>query len=73
MSNITVEPFLFLITLAETMDEVAIKDMLIYKTCKWDFNQTDYVCDNLLEDEYEDINEAVQNEVQLHIVVPICM
>ncbi len=45
------------------MDEVAIKDMLIYKSCKWDFNQTDHVCDNLLTPENEAINEEVQNEV----------
>jgi hypothetical protein len=67
-TNVTVEPAVFVIELAGKMDEVAIKDMLLYKTCIHDFNETDAICNDLLNDTNHDLNEAVQNEVHKYII-----
>ena len=46
------------------MDNVAVKDMLIYKTCLHDFDQSSEVCLDLLNETNADLNEQVQNEVR---------
>ena len=63
LRNVTIEPALFLLAMAERMDSVAVKDMLLYKTCIHDFNQTEDICLDLLNETNADINEVVQNEV----------
>ena len=62
-SNITIEPALFLTTFAKSLSSVSFDQMLIEKTCKVDFEFNDTVCDNILDDIYEDENTLVQNEV----------
>ena len=63
VSNITIEPALFLTTFAKSLSSVSFDQMLIEKTCKVDFEFNDTVCDNILDDVYEDENTLVQNEV----------
>ena len=65
VSNITIEPALFLTTFAKSLSSVSFDQMLIEKTCKVDFGFNDTVCDNLV-DIYEDENTLVQNEVNCH-------
>ena len=62
VSNITIEPALFLISFARGISGVSYEQMLIEKTCKNDFGFNDTVCDNLVNVfEYE--NTLIQNEV----------
>ena len=63
LSNITIEPALFLTTFAKSLSSVSFDQMLIEKTCKVDFEFNDTVCENILDDVYEDENTLVQNEV----------
>jgi hypothetical protein len=70
-TNVTVEPAVFVLELASKMDEVAIKDMLLYKTCINDFNETDAICNDLLNETNYDLNEAVQNEVLDFIITMV--
>lgn len=64
-TNITIEPAMFLIAFSSSLDDVSVKQMLIEKTCRYDFLFNDTVCDNLLTEEYEDENKAVQDEVRI--------
>ena len=43
------------------MDDVSLANMVIYKTCKEDYNDT--ICLDLLNDNYTEINEEVQEAV----------
>ena len=43
------------------MDDVSLANMVIYKTCKEDYNDT--ICLDLLNDNYTEINEEVQETV----------
>jgi hypothetical protein len=69
LSNVTVEPVTFVLELAHKMDEVAVKDTLMYKMCIHNFGETDAVCNALLNDNNHDLNKAVQNEVSLTLVI----
>ena len=60
-ANITIEPALFLISFSSSMDDVSLANMVLYKTCKE--NNNDTVCLDLLNDNYTDINEDVQETV----------
>ena len=64
LTNITIEPAYFLISFAVHIDDVALSQMTIYKTCRDDFGYNETVCDdeNLLTI-YKDENEEIQNEV----------
>ncbi len=65
LTNITIEPAMFLITFSSSLDDVSVKQMLIEKSCRTDFQFNDTICDNLLLDEYKEENDAVQNEVRV--------
>ena len=52
-----------------SMDSVAVGQLLIDKSCYRDFNFTEEICDNLLEDAYEDENTQVENEVAQYKVL----
>ncbi len=54
---------MFLISFSNSLDDVSVKQMQIYKSCHVDFGYNDTVCDNLVQD-FKEQNEEVQNEVQ---------
>ncbi len=60
--NITIEPAMFLISFASSIDNVAISQMNIYKSCRVDFGYNDTICLNLIPD-YPDENEEIQEVV----------
>lgn len=61
--NITIEPAVFFIFFSQGLDGISEEQLLIVKTCLNDFDYGPEVCDNLLEDNFTDINTEVQNEV----------
>ena len=63
IKNITIEPAMFVIYLAATLDGVSYGQMVLEKSCKVDFGFNDTVCDNLVHD-FKEENELVQNEVR---------
>ena len=65
ISNITIEPALFLTSFARSLSGVSYEQMLIEKTCKNDFDFNDTVCDNLV-NIFEDENTLIQNEVNIN-------
>ena len=67
LSNITIEPALFLTTFAKSLSSVSFDQMLIEKTCKVDFGFNDTVCDNLV-NIFEDENTLIQNEVNKYLL-----
>jgi hypothetical protein len=60
--NITIEPAMFLISFSNSLDDVSVKQMQIYKSCHVDFGYNDTVCENLVSD-FKPQNDEVQNEV----------
>ena len=66
LSNITIEPALFLTSFARGISGVSYEQMLIEKTCKNDFGFNDTVCDNLV-NIFEDENTLIQNEVNKYL------
>ena len=66
LSNITIEPALFLTSFAKCISGVSYEQMLIEKTCKNDFGFNDTVCDNLV-NIFEDENTLIQNEVNKYL------
>ena len=63
LKNITIEPAMFVISLAVMLDGVSYGQMVLEKSCKVDFGFNDTVCDNLVHD-FKEENELVQNEVR---------
>jgi hypothetical protein len=63
MENITLEPVLFFVSFVGSMDSAAVGQLIIDKSCHIDFNFTDEVCDNLLNETYKPENKQVQDEV----------
>lgn len=66
LKNITIEPAMFVISLAVMLDGVSYGQMVLEKSCKVDFGFNDTVCDNLVHD-FKEENELVQNEVRNNI------
>lgn len=66
IKNITIEPAMFVISLAVMLDGVSYGQMVLEKSCKVDFGFNDTVCDNLVHD-FKEENELVQNEVRNNI------
>lgn len=60
----TIEPALFLIETAKKVDDVVVKNMLLYKICRNDFEESQEVCADLLNDNNTEVNDLVQNEVR---------
>ena len=64
ISNITIEPCIFLIIFSSDLDEIASSQMVILKSCKNDFPEfNDTICDNLNSPEFQDANVMVSNEL----------
>ena len=61
---ITIEPMLIFYDFSLILDDVSMHQLQIDKCCLNDFNFTQEVCDNLVEDGYEEQNELVQDEVK---------
>ena len=66
VTNVTIEPGLFLIALGFNVEDIVLTQMLIYKSCRIDFGYNVTVCDNLVSD-YKDQNDLVQDEVKLSV------
>ena len=62
LSNITIEPAMFLIMFTSHLDHIAHSQMVLDKCCKIDFGYNDTVCDNLVTD-FKEQNKQVQDEV----------
>ena len=60
--NLTIEPALFLLAFAGGMSTSTGNQLLIYKTCRVDFNQSDTTCHNLLLPKHEHLNEAITDK-----------
>ncbi len=65
VTNITIEPAMFLVAFAAQMDNIAVSQMNIYKSCRIDFNYSEEVCNNLIPN-HTDVNEIVQEEVKFY-------
>lgn len=63
VSNITIEPLVFLVAFSGTLDNISYDQLKIDKSCLNDFNFTEEICDNLLEDNYTAQNDLVDEEV----------
>ena len=65
ISNITVEPALFVMFLGIGLDNSTLDQMQMDKSCRddFDFNQT--VCENITDDQYKDQYNLVSDEVIL--------
>lgn len=63
LSNITIEPLVFLVAFSGTLDNISYNQLKIDKSCLNDFNFTQEICDNLLEDNYTAQNDLVDDAV----------
>ena len=61
--HVTIEPVIFFMSIVQYIDLITWDQLVIDKTCHIDFNFTSEVCDNLLDETFEDQNTEVQNEV----------
>ena len=66
VTNMTIEPGVFLLAFSGNMDDISVNQMLIYKSCKVDFEFNSTVCDNLVTD-FKDQNELVQDKVIIFV------
>ena len=64
VSNITVEPALFIMFLGLGLDHSTLDQMQIDKCCRDDFNFNQTVCEHLTEDQYETESLMVSDEVK---------
>ena len=64
ITNITIEPVLFLIYFTSSMDTVTVDQMVIEKACLNDFHYPEDVCDNLVDGNHTEENDIVQDEVR---------
>ena len=62
---------MFFMTIVQTMDLVSLGQLLIDKSCRINFEFSDEICDNLLNDTYEQENTLVQDEVAQYKVITI--
>ena len=63
LTNITIEPAMFMLAFADGLDDVSLSQMIIEKTCRVDFDFNQTVCDNLVNN-YTKENDMVQDEVR---------
>ena len=63
VKNITIEPIILLVSLVTSIDSVALSQLIVDKSCAQDFNFTQEVCDNILNENYEHELSMVENEV----------
>ena len=63
IDKITIEPAIFLISFAESIDKIATSQLIVDKACYQNFDFNDTVCENLNSDEYHEENIQVTNEL----------
>ena len=63
LSNVTLEPVMFLGSFNGGLGWIAMSQLLNYKSCINDFHQNDTVCNNLTAPEYKKLKEQVTDEV----------
>ena len=68
ISNITVEPALFIMFLGLGLDHSTLDQMQIDKCCRDDFDFNKTVCDHLNEDQYETEKGLVSDEVNIFYI-----
>ena len=62
-ANLTIEPAMFLMSFAWSLSGSTGSQLLIYKSCRIDFNQTDETCHNLFLKENKALNDAITDKV----------
>ena len=69
LSNITIEPAVFLISFSTNMDDVSLSQMTLYKSCENDFPEYNHTtCLNLVQN--FEANRVVQQEVNSRLESP---
>ena len=63
LKGITIEPAVFILAFASSIDNIAVSQMVAIKSCKFDFGWNDTVCDNLESDEFHEENVQVSEEL----------
>ena len=61
--NLTIEPAIFLWAFTWYLKGSTSSQLLIYKSCRVDFNASDAVCHNLHDPENKALNDAITDEV----------
>ena len=64
--NLTIEPAMFLIAFTYSMSGSTGSQLLIYKSCRVDFNETDETCHNLFLPENKPLNDAITDKASFH-------
>ena len=65
VTNLTVEPVIFLKSFCHGLTQVTEDQILIYKSCRVDFNATDETCHDLFADQNKHLNEMINDKVCL--------
>ena len=61
------------ISIVGSMDQVSVGQLLIDKSCANDFDFSEEICDNLLNDTYEHENAEVESKVAQYKVILSCI
>ena len=62
-NNLTIEPAIFLWAFTIYLRGSTSSQLLIYKSCRVDFNASDAVCQNLHDPENKALNDEITDEV----------
>ena len=62
-ANMTIEPAMFLMAFTWSLSGSTGSQLLIYKSCRIDFNQNDTTCHNLFAPENKALNDAITDKV----------
>ena len=63
-ANLTIEPAMLLYSFASSLSGSTSSQLLIYKSCRVDFNQTDATCQNLFLPENKPLNDDITDKVR---------
>lgn len=66
LANLTVEPAVVVRSFSHGLTLVTENQILIYKSCRIDFNATDKTCHNLFAEENKALNTAISDKVCIH-------
>ena len=69
LHNLTIEPAIFLWAFTWYLKGSTSSQLLIYKSCRVDFNASDAVCHNLHDPENKALNDAITDEVTEGIAI----
>ena len=63
MKNITLEPVMLFLSFVSSMDSASLSQLLVDKSCQHDFNFTQEICDNIMNDTYDHEKNEIENEI----------